>query len=602
MKKVCLPRSIVSFLLLAPLSFTAWAQGLTQPQLEKMVTELDRVIPENPKYKYPIKCSIVEKDAVNAYATLTKEGDDRRSTMVVYTGLVKAMNGNERLIRAVVAHELSHLSRGHLNDIDPAARDLRNLWTRQQEYEADKFGAEALVKSGYAKKDMVDMLLFLDKSTHEDGDWLNSLTADHADPKARAAEISDNPAALKALITFQTALAFEDARSHLYAKKMFDYAAAQWPDLTEAAIDSGKCALLFYYDNLPEAVRAKWWRPDFGPLITNPHAPVPQANVVSDEDRQRWKEAMAAIAVGVAKNPQSEEAKATLALGQVLEPDAAKDVVQLGIDWFQAKMEATKDIGRKLRYANNAGVGYHRLGDLKTAYHLIIDAQRGTDVFNAALGENLGLVRVTGRSKDDDTLAADVIYTWLINTPQSSSPRWNTVKKTFDEICANASIKAKEITVKPVYLCKVMTMVTGHKELGLLLPVPGLKKLIGDPEHEVTFNEKWPDLTELSWQGGNLSVLTERNMVMRMTSYADGSYLELKPKDPTSQMILKVAVGMTKDEMFSVLNEKAAVTKELARGGKVESWDYFPSLGMGVLIVGNHVAGITVTPVQYEEE
>src|SRR3954447_2230383 len=105
-----------------------------------MVTELDKVIPENPHYKYPIKCSVVDKDEVNAYATLTKEGSDLRSTMVVFSGLVKQIGGDERLIRAVVAHELSHLSLGHALDTNPAARDLKNLWVRQQEFEADRAG------------------------------------------------------------------------------------------------------------------------------------------------------------------------------------------------------------------------------------------------------------------------------------------------------------------------------------------------------------------------------------------------------------------------------------------------------------------------------
>ena len=124
------------------------AKDFTQTDLEKIVGELDKAIPENSAYKYPIKCSIVDKDDVNAYATLTKEDKDLRATMVVFTGLVKDMAGDERLIRAVVAHEISHLSLGHALALDPTARDLKNLWTREQEFAADKSGADALVKLG----------------------------------------------------------------------------------------------------------------------------------------------------------------------------------------------------------------------------------------------------------------------------------------------------------------------------------------------------------------------------------------------------------------------------------------------------------------------
>lgn len=597
-------RTLSSLTLLALLCFAprvpAWAGDFTQADLEKMVSELDKVIPENPHYKYPVNCSIVESDEVNAYATWKKEGDDRRSTMVVYSGLVKAIGGDQRLIRAVVAHELSHLSRGHMDDLDPAARDLKNLWTRQQEFEADKYGAEALTKAGYSKKDMVDMLLFLDRRRGRKGWWLDNLTGDHADPKARAAEIADDPKALRALITFDTALAYEDARSHMYARALFDYAADQWAPLTEARINAGKCALLYYYDNLPTAVRTKWWRPDFGPLITNPHAPAPQGVGIGDQDRAAWKDAMDAIAKAIAANPDSEEAKALQALGRVMEPDASKPVVQAGIDWFKAHQASATDDAVKLRYANNAAVGYSQLGDLQTAHQIILDAQKKTTIFNPALGENLGLSLVPG-SKEDDSLAANVLYTWLVNTPQASSPRWPTVKKTFDDICAKAGIQPKAIAEKPAYLCQVVTLVAGNKEMGLLLPVGSLKQLMGKPDEEITFVDKWPDLQEIRWNGSTVSVLSERGNVMRMTSYHDGDYLELKPADSTSQMVIKVSVGMSKADLFSILNEGASVKKDLAKGGKIESWNYYPDLGMGVLLDGEKVAAITVTPVQYEE-
>src|SRR5205814_2139005 len=148
----------------------------------------------------------------------------------------------------------------------------------------------------------------------------------------------------------------------------------------------------------------------------------------------------------------------------------------------------------------------------------------------------------------------------------------------------------------------VVTLVTGNKEIGLLLPVSSLKKMMGDPEKEVTFADKWPDLTELRWNNEAVSVLTERGNVMRATSYQDGAYLELKPTDPTSQDVLDVKVGMAKDDLFMMLDEGSSVMKDLAKGGKVETWNYFPDLGMGVLIEDGKVKAITVTPVQYEQE
>jgi hypothetical protein len=575
---------------------SAVATDFGQADLDKIVNELDKVIPHNANYKYPIKASIVDEDVLNAYATYTEEGTDKRATMVVYTGLIKKADGDPRLIRAVVAHELSHLSLGHSIDPKPAAADLQNLWIRQIEYAADKFGAESLVKAGYAKKDMSDMLLFLNAQRARRGDWLERLTADHADPKARAAEVSDNPDALKALVTFDTALAYEDARSHLYAHALFEAAAAQWPALTEAYINSGKCNLLYYYDNLPAAVRASWWRPDFGALITSPHAPLPQATEVTDQDREAWKDAMLSINNAVSKNPGNERADELLALGKVLEPDAKKDVVQEGIDWFLAHQSKTSDELEKLRYANNAGLGYQRLGDLSNAYHTIIAAQQNSTHFNVALGENMGLVVVKGRSKEDNVLAANVMYTWLSATP-SNSPRWALVKKTFEGVCSEVGITPKEIEQKPAYLCSVVSLHTFDHDLGILLPVGFYKTSLGEPEHSIYFSDKYPDLTELSWKDGKVKAYTERNNIMRITSYEDGAYLLLKQVDSTSTADIKITVGMSKADLYKILDEKSGVEKPLANKGKSETWTYYPALNMGVFIEGDVVKAITVSPV-----
>lgn len=591
--------SLIFSLALVGAASSAFTKDFTQADLDKMVAALDKVLPHNPKYKYPIKCSIEVNADVNAYATLTKEGKDFRSTMVVYTGLVKAIGGDERLIRAVIAHELSHLSLGHNLDMRPAARDLKNLWIRQHEFAADKSGADALVKAGYAKKDMVDMLLFLDKDQGRGGDWLGKLTADHADPKARAAEIAADPLALNALILYDTGLAYEDARAHLYAKSLFDLAAKQWPALSEACINSAKCSLLFYYDNLPAAVRSAWWRPDFGPMITDVHTPLPQAVEVTDSDREAWKDAMASIKLAIAKNPLSKEAESMLALAQVLEPDAKKDVVQLGIDWFKMRATITTLPLVKLRYSNNAGVGYQRIGNLQAAYDTIIAAQRATTKFNAALAENLGLVVVKGRSQNDDQLAADVLFTWLSDTP-TQSPRWYTVKKTFDEVCTKAGITPKPITQKAAILCTVTSLTTGGKELGILVAADSYTALLGMPELRTSFTKLYPDLTEVRWHAGNVAAFTERGKIMRVTSYEPNGFLTLRPIDKTSQATIQIKVGMTKADLFKVLDEKSSVAKDLARAGDVEAWTYFPELNMGVLFDKDVVKAITVSPVYQE--
>lgn len=577
------------------ISSTAMAKEFTLADLQRIVGELEKVLPKNPAFRYPIKCELAKDPEVNASAGYEEDGKVKQAIMLVNTGLVDGVKGDERLLRACIAHELSHLSLGHALEVRAAARDLRVFWKRQQEYAADKSGADALVKTGHSRKDMVDLLMYLNSLRSRNGNWLSGLTQDHADAKARAAAVSENPAAYQALATYDSALAYEDARAHFYARSLFNIAATQWPALTEAYINAGKCSLLYYYDNLPGAVRTSWWRPDFGALITDPHAPLPQDTAVSAQDRKAWADAYAAINKAVDKNPGNLDALELQALAQVLEPDAAKDVVQKGIDWFNAHMKSGDD-SIKLRYANNAGVGYQRLGDLTNAYKTIIDAQRASTRFNPAIGENMGLVVVRNRSKDDNVVAANVMFTWLSATP-SISPRWNTVKKTFDSTCTAAGLTAKPITDAPIYLCSVVSLYTSGKGYGILLPLSIYRAGLGEPQKTTTFSPKYPGLTELKWHDGKVVAFTEGDQVMRITSFEPDAYMLMRPRDRTAQETYKVKVGMTKKELYDIVNEKSGVAKNLARGGDIEEWTYFPAFNMGVLFDGDTIKGITVSPI-----
>lgn len=582
------------------------AQGaFTQADLETIVKELDAVLPHNEDYLYPVASSIVEKDELNAYATIRKEtGQTKpRAVMVVFSGLIKDIKGDKRLIRAVVAHELSHLSLGHSVDLNPAARDVKNLWTRQQEFEADKSGAIALQRSGHTKNDMVDMLLFLDKQRGRNGvDWLGRLTADHADPKARAAEVSENPAVLKALCTFDVALAFFDNRNYLLAMNLFDSAAMQEPKLTEAYINAGKSGLMFYYDNIGSAFRdTQWWRPDFGPILVDTSIGTSRDPQISDDDKERYNDAMERITKALVKAPNNLDAQENLALAQILEPMGDKATVQKGVDWFKSHIASTSDAAIKLRYANNAGVGLKRNGDLQGAFDTIIAVQKTTDVFNPAVGENLGRLTINNASPEMLKLAASVVYTWLSDTP-NQSPNWKTVKGTFDDLVKKGGFSGMEVKQKPTYLCKVVSLNTGGKELGILVPETNYYDALGKADVRITFTDRFPDLAEIRWAGGDVAVFTEKGNIMRVTTYQPGAYLMLRPSDTTISGVYLIKNGMTKADLENILNPKAGVQKDLAKGGKTEVWTYYPGMKFGVMYKDDKVAGLTVTAIQAEEE
>lgn len=575
------------------LSGVAFAGDFSQADLEKMVKELEVFSTKFPDYVYPIQCSVVTKDEKNAYATVEKTSAGKwQGKMVVYTGFVKFVNEDLRLIRACVAHEISHLAKGHCTMPGWKPSDLNNLWTRQQEYEADIVGASLLQKAGYSKNDMADLMLKLDELDH--GSWLGKLTGDHASGKSRAAEVSDNPLVMKSLMDFEVGLAFMEARSYNLAMQAFDRAILKEPKFGESYTNSAQAAVMFYYDNLPKDIKAAWMKPDFGPMLAPP--PVGAKDpFIRDEDRSRWEAARVRIAAAIMKNKDDLRVLELASLILVLDPDARPNNLKAGTEGLKTLTSTAVLPSDKLRLANNASLGMQRMGQLKDAVEYLVKAQVGITLFNPFLAENLGTHDVPAGDKDQNILAASILGTWLDNTAQAH-PAYDKVKKNYLALCAANSLKVMTFTTRPIYLSKVMSLSDGGSELGMFEPYDKFATVLGKPAAATRYDDRYPDLMEVRWRDGNLTVLTERDAIVRVTSYSLGAFLTLKSQDTTLDWEAKIVVGMKKSDFEKVLNPEKALKVSLIKTGSIEEWTYWPGLNMGVLFKDDVVAGITATP------
>lgn len=594
-------RLLSSLLVLSALGASALGAEFTLADLQRMVRELEAFAPKNPKYQYPIKCIIVDKLAINAYATaeFVKGSKDPRpqAIMAVFTGLIRETKGDKRILRAVVAHEISHLSNGHVYGKSPRAADLAQFWNRAQESEADRSGAILLQKAGYSKQDMIDMLAMLEATRGRRGSWFMRLTGSHPDPKARAAAIADDPTVMRSLLSFDVGLAYMDSRDFDLASAAFDKAAALEPRLKEAVVNSAQCRLMDYYDNLNGTLRRMWFRPDFGPVLRDPSVRVGKGSLITDEDRRRYAEAMDRLERARKALGGHERVNELYALAQVLHPDGDKDIVRKGVETLMGLSAKTTSEERRLRYANNAAVGLERLESVQQAYSLMLRAQQGSEIFNPSLAENVGRLQVTDRSKDLDQLAARMMFTWLSNTP-SASPNWQTIHENYQNVCRALNVRPAQIPPVGVYLTSGMRLTVGNRTIALLMSVPDAIRALGQPDAQVRFDSQYPDVSEIKWQGGAISASTSDDQILRVSSSVPGSTVELKPLDPTLGLTLRIRVGMTLEEFDRVLEIDRGVVRELSNRGQPEEWLYYPQLSLGVRLQENRVVAVTLTPIR----
>jgi tetratricopeptide (TPR) repeat protein len=581
-------------------------QTFTLADLQKMVDELKPYLPEDPRFTYPIKCVVENIEKVNANASIEfdPKGDKDqkpRAKMTVYTGLLTFMK-EVRLVRAVVAHELAHLSKQHLGK-GYKTQDLSLILTRQQEYEADVTGAIVLEKAGYSKKDMVDMLMKLGESSK---DWPGSdkILGDHADVARRAANVDGSSLVLRSMVSFTTGDAYMDTRNYLQAMRAYDKASLEAPKFYESKYNAAQASLLNYYTNVAQSIVDTWYIPDFGPTLSMP-VWTPKAAVINDQDRRNYAIALEHVKAAMDSDPSRRESLELQGLALVLDPDGKPENLREGIKSLSSAQSKAMTETDKLRIANNLALGYQRSGDVNKAFATMIASQRGSNKYNPFLAVNLGQQVPGDEFKSDAVKAEQVIYTYLTRTPKAAMG-YQKALDNYPAFCKKFGLKVRDIKVTPTYLSTVLSLTEKGQTVNILDPIEDILRNFGKAQTAYKYSDTYQGMRELIWDNGNFSILLDMrdvagekiSEVLRITSYTKGSSFNVMPTNQTITTGFKVVVGMTTASFNEFLDLKAGISRSLVKAGTIEEWTYFPGLNMGVLVKDDKIAGITVAPVE----
>lgn len=570
---------------------------LTLDELTKMVRELELHAVKNDNYVYPVKIELLEDDDVNAHATVEFDESNPKakpqSIMAMYTGFVKHVKGDRRLIRAVIAHELSHLTHGHCTNPIFIARDLSQYMTRQQEREADMTGAALLVRAGYNPQDMVDMLMALDDL--QKAAWLRRVTSTHASPKQRASEVATNPEIWKGLVLFDVGLAQWDARNFARATETFDRVAETQPKLWEARANAGITSLMHYYDMLPAAVQKRWYRPDFGPLLVPDPREKSRDPEIRAADKQRWDDAVRRIKTAIIMVPGIPTVlKDAEALANVLNPNDDAALLQKGADYFSEQLKlAEKDQERSFQMSANLALALQRQGKTTQATDVLYDTITQFGRVNFTIAESFGRDADVNAKKG---LLPQVLAFWL-KTASEDADWYDALKARYAEACKAANVTAESISGRTRTFEPAESMTIDGQTVGFFDEESKLLAMGGKPDKAVYFDEKYKTMIEVVWKAGDLQALVERGRLLRVTSRLAGSFIELRPTDRADSSRVKVEVGMSKSDLDRAIPMVATSEKNLSNLGVPEKWVYYPNLFFCVQIKDDKVAAITVTAV-----
>lgn len=226
--------------------------------VDRVMQRLLTVVEEPEQYDaWPPQWLVVDEPALNAFATVDRrqrnQNNELRPLVRIYRGLLdEIVEMNEDRLAFVLAHELAHLTCGHVTSEVGDTGVLDAAFTREQELEADRVGMKYVVAAGYSYRDAMGAPQQFVESDHSYTSF-EGIGTDHPSWIERL-ELLESDELQKqywrAASSFQTGVFFLRAQNFQAAEFSFRAVTEEFPKCYEAWVNLGYAQLMQYCDAL----------------------------------------------------------------------------------------------------------------------------------------------------------------------------------------------------------------------------------------------------------------------------------------------------------------------------------------------------------------
>ena len=593
--------------------------------LEHLVAELTPHSPLHPPLSGSVVSSLAESQRPTAKAYPERSPDGSLTPRVELTrGIVELLQDDPRRIRAILAHELAHLSLGHFKRPDLAGEDLRLFHSRQQEHEADLEAVRILERAGHRRTDLVDVLRALNAWERREGiGWFQTVTGDHASPLMRIALLDPNPDLFDAMARFELGLAYLECRAYRAAVQVLEEAALMEPALFEASFDAARAELQDYYAHLPRGLSGTWLRPDFGPLLTDAELIHTRGSTPGPEDLKRYRRATERLD-DLPPWPDVGLARRLRATAAVLHPTGDPETIADGIETLTRLLTDTDTVDpeTRLSLANNTALGLERTGRVAEAWALLeSEVANNPWVIGPLVLHSMARLVPRVDKLQDEKLIADLLLGLYLEAPPESTARTD-AREALRSLLGEQKLERHldGLSGSSLHLAPPTAMVVDGASLQLFAMLAPDDSPLGPPSLTGTAHEHYDRLKFACWKNADeeppdVIALFEGDRLVKLTSYRPGSSVSLRSLAQVDERERQVFVGMARDALESIL-KRTTLNRRPVRTGlfgrelfgqterldtNLESWHYLPDWNLGVLIENGVVTGLSVTPATLPE-
>lgn len=548
-------------------------------------------------------------EGINAYAALIrKEGKLHPVIRLTPDLLRKVIQDNPDRLALVLSHELGHVLNKHLNPREPGSQTpfVKNVFSRNEEFEADRTGVELLVKAGFSiasgKRAILRMReLGLDYSSFE------GLGTDHPSWDDRLRRIDRDQAGVwKSMSAFRNGVVFLATEQHGPAERCFEQVTRDFPSCYEAWVNLGFACLMQYCDKLDTEDLRDY---NLGPLLTGGFYQRAESIPVRGRDAKLWWKAAGALREGLRLKEDLTLAKADLGLAYLVHPDG-KDVGEAA-RWLKEAADAapsdrTLDPAAHAGLLVNLGVASLSAGKTETGLHQLSEGEklgRALLAQSRERGENttLGTAVLYHRAltlaarKDDASRgqALDLLTQYL----QKASPLslwWPLAYERYADL-ARALRKAprerdafKKTHPGPLRLVTGVQLKSG-KEVTLGEDLEDVVKELGKGKEIVV--TPGTNMRRLCYEAEGVELLVTDTVLAVCLVGPQAPVLPLRGKGIPAEKAAELRVGMTSKEVEAVLGDDARVC-ELTTPETY--YRYFRDQGLAIRLVQSKVVEVVV--------
>jgi tetratricopeptide (TPR) repeat protein len=406
---------------------------------------------------WPPKLEIIDKDEINAFATMRSQEGGQYPVVVCYNGLLKrVVEGNADRVAYVLGHEISHHTLGHTRATAGGTEFLRVTFSRDQEIAADRKGMELALRANYsyqgglsAIRKMID--LGLNYSSFE------GLAADHPSWFDRIALLDKQQAGLwRSMSSFDNGVYFLLVQNYPLAERAFRQVTKDFPASYEAWANLGYALLMQYADSLDTDDLRRF---DVGQIVVGGFYRRPKSLEVKVRgiNEELWWDAVGALRESIRLKPDLSLPKANLGVAYLFRP-AGKDPGKAAQFLEEASQLAGGDPSldpvSRLAEDINLAVAYAALGDTDKAMTTLGQVEnslknnedsrsfRGDRSLSNALAYNHALLLAQSPDGQRQHLAIGELENYLRKT-DSSLAWWQLAYQRYSILCKQSGTVPK---------------------------------------------------------------------------------------------------------------------------------------------------------------